>query len=322
MGRRPEPLPPRLRLLDERLQMRAATRGGVVTAQDVHDIGGDAGAIRRLLGSGGWCRARRGVYRDTRAVGVLREAAHHARCAALLASLRGAAVVSHTSALRLLGLPLPPDGGGVRACVTRRPPAPSNDPLLGDVHLTDYDDADVVDVDGIPVLSGARLVVDCCAVLAPDSALAVTDAALRRRMTTPEALHAELDCRRGQPGLPVAAVVADRADPGGTNWFESMSRWWLLDAGLPRPALQVPFRDETRYAEVDLWFPQFGTIGEADGAGKYEEPGALFDEKVREDWLRDRFRAEVVRWIPREMRSPRGRAAVVDRFTRAFARRC
>lgn len=326
MGRRREPLPPQLVQLDLRLRARAAARGGVVTAQDVHDAGGDAGAIRRLLGSGEWCRSRRGVYRDAR-VGGPRDggppdAVHHARCAALLASLRGPAVVSHTSALRLLGLPLPPGGGGGRVCVTRRPPAPSNDPVLGDVHVTDYDDADVVDVSGVPVLAGARLVVDCCAVLPPDSALAVADAVLRRRMTGSDALYVELERRRGQPGTLVAAVIVDRADPGGTNWFESMSRWWLLEAGLPRPTLQVPFRDETRYAEVDLWCPQFGTVGEADGAGKYDEPGALFAEKVREDWLRDRHQVEVVRWIPREMRSAPGRAAVADRFRRAFARRC
>ncbi|MDN5751026.1 MAG: hypothetical protein L0H64_21375 [Pseudonocardia sp.] len=274
------------------------------------------------MSSGEWRRARRGVYRDARFEDTCADAAHHARCAALLASLRAPAVVSHTSAIRLLGLPSPPNRGDGRACVTRRPPAPSNDPLLGDVHVTDYDDEDVVVVDGVPVLAGARMVVDCCAVLPPDSALAVADAALRRRLTTPDALEHELERRHGQPGITVAALVVDRADAGGTNWFESMSRWWLLEAGLPRPALQVPFRGEGRRAEVDMWFPQHHTVGEADGAGKYDEPGSLFAEKVREDWLRDAHRVEVVRWTPVEMRSPRGRTAVVVRFNRAFDRRC
>ncbi|WP_300008014.1 hypothetical protein [Pseudonocardia sp.] len=113
-----------------------------------------------------------------------------------------------------------------------------------------------------------------------------------------------------------------RADPGGANWFESMSRWWLLEAGLPRPALQVPFTGDGGYAEVDMWFPGRRTVGEADGAGKYDRMGALFAEKRREDWLRDRHGVEVVRWVPEEMRTPRARAGVVDRFERAFARRC
>jgi hypothetical protein len=323
MGRRRAPLSASLVLLDSELRVLAAGHGGVVTAAQVHALGGDDSAIRTLLGSGGWWRARRGVYLDRRrSVDTAGDTAHHGRCAALLASLRAPAVVSHLSAVRLLGLPLPPGGGGGRACVTRRPPAPSNDPLLGDVHVTDYDEADVVLVDGVPVLAGARLVLDCCAVLAPDSALAVADAALRRGLTTADDLDDELHRRRGHVGGPAAALVVERADPGGTNWFESMSRWWLLEAGLPRPRLQVPFADHLRYAEADMWFEEYRTIGEADGAGKYDEPGALFAEKRREDWLRDRQDTEVVRWVPVEMRGPRGRREVVARFERAFARRC
>jgi hypothetical protein len=61
-------------------------------------------------------------------------------------------------------------------------------------------------------------------------------------------------------------------------------------------------------------------VGEADGAGKYDRPEVLFEEKQREDWLRDAHRAEVVRWVPGEMRSSEGRKEVVDRFLRAFAR--
>ena len=53
------------------------------------------------------------------------------------------------------------------------------------MHVVDYDDADVLEVAGVPVLAGARLVLDCCDVLAPDSALAVADAALARELTTP-----------------------------------------------------------------------------------------------------------------------------------------
>lgn len=318
MGRRRAPLSRALGLLDGRMRLVAHGQGGVVTAAQCRALGGDDGAIRTLLGSGGWCRARRGVYRDVRAgPSPHADRVFLGRCAALLAALAGPAVVSHGSAARLLGLPAPPGGFGTRVHVTRRPPAPTNDPLLGDVHVTGYDDADVLDVHGVPVLAGARLVLDCCAVLEPDSALAAADAALRLGLTDPDALTDALD-RRRVPA--VAARVLDRADPGGTNWFESSSRWWLLEAGLPRPRLQVPFAADGRRAEVDLWFPEHRTVGEADGAGKYDEPGALFAEKRREDWLRDRFGVEVVRWVPGEMRTPAGRTEVVDRLRRAFGR--
>jgi hypothetical protein len=110
-----------------------------------------------------------------------------------------------------------------------------------------------------------------------------------------------------------------RADPLAANWFESTSRWWLLEAGLPRPQLQVPFTDGAgRVARVDMLFGR--VVGEADGAGKYDEPGALFAEKQRDDGLRDLHRLEFVRWVPAEMRTRRGRAEVVARFDRATGR--
>jgi hypothetical protein len=314
----------------------AAPQGGVITAAQCRALGVDDATVRRLLVAGLWARARRGIYRDvvfrpqlskparpgpTPAGRVIADPAHHAECAALLACLARPAVVSHLSAVRLLGLPLPPGGLDPRVGITRRAPAPTNDPLLGDVHVVDYDDADVLEVAGVPVLAGARLVLDCCDVLAPDSALAVADAALACELTTRAALRSALRRRRTRLRAAdlIAERVVERADPLAENWFESSSRWWLLEAGLSRPRLQVPFTDKRgRVARVDMLFDR--VAGEADGAGKYDEPGALFAEKQREDWLRDIHRLEVVRWVPAEMRSRSGRAEVVARFVRAAAR--
>jgi Transcriptional regulator, AbiEi antitoxin len=322
VGRHRLPLDQELRALSARMRALADGSGGVITAAQARPLGAGQDAIRRLISRGEWVRARRGVYRDLRlTLPEELDRAHHQRCAALLAALAAPAVISHTSAARLLNLPLPPGGGGARAHVARRPPAATNDPLLGDVHVTDYQDADVLEIWGVHVLAGARLVLDCCDSMPADSALAVADAMLFRRLTTTDGLHAELRRRQGRPGSAIAAMVVERADPGGRSWFESMSRWWLLEAGLPRPVLQQEFTDATRRVETDLWFPAFHTVGEADGAGKYDEPGSLFAEKQREDWLRDTQQVEMVRWIPREMRSDAGRAGVVARFVRAFRRR-
>lgn len=296
----------------------SASQGGVVTAAQCRRLGVDDPAVRRLIAAGLWTRARHGVYADAEFESEIADAGHHALCAALLASLARPAVVSHLSAARLLGLPLPPGRLDQRVCVTRRLPAPSNDPLLGDVHLLDYDEADVREVAGVPVLAGARLVLDCCDVLPPESALAVADATLARRLTSTAGLRAALRARRFRTRE--AELLVERADPLAESWFESISRWWLAEAGLPRPRLQVPFTDRRGrlVARVDMLIDR--VVGEADGAGKYDEPGALFAEKQREDWLRDARRLEVVRWVPNEMRSPAGRAEVVARFARAAAR--
>jgi len=115
-------------------------------------------------------------------------------------------VVSHLSAARLLGLPLPPLVDA-RVAITRRPPAPDTGPRAGAgigvaVHVSDYDDRDVQDVDGVPVAAGARLVLDCSAVVSADPVLAIADKALFRQLTTRERLYDELERRRGQPRLP------------------------------------------------------------------------------------------------------------------------
>jgi hypothetical protein len=191
----------------------------------------------------------------------------------------------------------------------------------GGVITAGYDDADLRYVDGMPVLAGARLVLDCCAAMPADSALAVADAALTRGLTGPEQLRAELRRRRGRPGARVAGLVVDRAAPGPQSWFESMSRWWLLEAGLPRPQLQVPFPTGTgdHAPTVDMWFAGQRTVGEADGQASTTSP-ARCSGRSCEDWLRDTHGVEVVRWVPREMGTPARRGMVVARFHRAFAR--
>lgn len=304
--------------------MIARDQGGVVTAAQCAALGADASAIRRLLTSGDWHRIRRGIYGDARFRG--RDTTGHLRrCAAILAGLRsGDAVVSHLSAARLLGLPLPPRVDP-QVTITRRPPAPTNGPRCAsgidvDVHRARYDDVDIVQVDGVPVLAGARLVLDCCGAVPPESALAIADAALARGITAPDRLEAALRRHHGRSGAALARLVVTRSDPLAESWFESTPRWWLMESGLPRPRLQVPFTDESGLvrARVDMLIGS--VVGEADGAGKYDEPGALFAEKQREDWLRDAHRVEVVRWIPQEMRTPAGWSAVVQRFVRAFIR--
>ncbi|MCX6464422.1 MAG: type IV toxin-antitoxin system AbiEi family antitoxin domain-containing protein [Pseudonocardiales bacterium] len=328
MGRGRAPLTPELIELERRMRELAAQQGGVATAAQCRGLGADRAALRRLVCPDRWAAVRRGTYADPlfRAWPARPDPAaeeFHRRCAALLAALPGPAVVSHGSAARLLGLPTPPGRPGPRIRITRRPPAPTNDPQRGDVCVRDYRDADVRVVAGVPVLAGARLVLDCAGTMPPESALAVADAALLRGLTTRAALDGEAARQRGRPGSRRAGLVVSRADPGGESWLESASRWWLLEAGLPAPLLQVRFADEAGSvrARVDLWFPDRRTVGEADGAGKYDEPGALYAEKRREDWLRDAHGVEVVRWGPVDIRTPRARAALVERFARAFARR-
>jgi hypothetical protein len=63
-------------------------------------------------------------------------------------------------------------------------------------------------------------------------------------------------------------LVVERADPLAESWFESVSRWWLQEAGLPRPRLQVPFTD-TRAAFGREW-----TCSSAGSSARRTVPGS------------------------------------------------
>jgi hypothetical protein len=270
-----------------------------------------------------WTRPRRAVYADPAFAPAAADHRHVEAAAALLAAVGPATVLSHTSAARLLGMPQPAARWPDQVCISRPPGAHGNVPRGAFVHVAAWDPADVVVVEGLPVLGGARMVLDCATVIPGQDALAVADAAIRQGITTYAALVDERIRRSAHPRAPQMGRVAARADGLSESWFESASRWWILEAGLPVPVLQHELRAGGRVARVDMLFEEMATVGEADGALKYsgvDGPRALVEEKRREEWIRDEFGLEVVRWMPVDIATPRARRAWLQRMTAAFRR--
>src|SRR5699024_9376352 len=102
-----------------------------------------------------------------------------------------------------------------------------------------------------------------------------------------------------------ARYVIERADGRAESPGESLSRARFFEWGLPRPELQVDFRDDDGHiGRVDFWWQDRGVVGEFDGRTKYgatagRSAEALWQEKLREDRLRRRGVA-VVRWTWRD----------------------
>ena len=95
------------------------------------------------------------------------------------------------------------------------------------------------------------------------------------------------------------------------------------EQGLPAPELQVWLGSaDDRIGRVDHYWREHRTVAEADGAVKYAAGTGLFEEKLREDRLRDAG-FEVVRYTWDEaLRFPELLAARIRRaFARAAARR-
>ena len=107
---------------------------------------------------------------------------------------------------------------------------------------------------------------------------------------------------------------------------ESVSRVRIVDDGLPLPDLQIDvFGPLGNFlGRPDFLWKEQRTLGEFDGKVKYGRLVAngrtaqdvLFDEKCREDALRD-LGWQIVRWIWADLYEP---GVIRDRLLRAFAR--
>ncbi len=176
------------------------------------------------------------------------------------------AVVSHRAAAalwRLLGF----GHGPIELTVprNRRRTAP------GTVHQNSLPPEDVTTMEGIPVTTPARTLIDLASVAERDRVEEALDDALRRRLVSIPRLRWCLDrtARSGRPGVGVTRALIEARDPAASvpqSVFETRLLRLLKDAGLPRPELQHQVRDGGRLiAVVDFAYPEVRLAIEADG---------------------------------------------------------
>jgi very-short-patch-repair endonuclease len=239
---------------------------------------------------------RRGVFADAAAAAAADP--HRLAVAAALATMADGAVASHASAAHILGL-LTIRPVGPITWLTRPPTSRHGTHRHFGVleRAAPLPPGHVTVIDGIATTSIARTVVDLARLWPFGEGLAIADAALHDRRTTLRALAAVADRCENWPGIARATRVLTLADAAAESALESLSRAMFVDYGLSMPQLQVNIRANGRHLGRGdfLWMPS-KVIGEADGRGKYQDPTDLWNEKLREDRLRDAG-FEVVRWI-------------------------
>jgi len=241
-------------------------------------------------------RVRRGYYVATSAWRALSPDDQAVLLATTTAARLGpAAVLSHTSAALLHGLPVGrlqvlrphatwPSSAGRGATTSVIP------------HRSRLDPADVVRLDGVPVTTVARTLFDIARSAEPGIAVAMADTALRRDVVTPSELAAVLAANGSRPGVRGARRILEFADGRSESVGESLTRVLLRRLGLPRPELQSELTspDGQLVARVDFLFAELGTVLEFDGRVKYEKflrrgesaSDVVYREKVREDAIR------------------------------------
>ncbi|MGA9869723.1 MAG: hypothetical protein WBQ44_01050 [Rhodococcus sp. (in: high G+C Gram-positive bacteria)] len=186
------------------------------------------------------------------------------------------------------------------------------------LHGSPIPPADLTEVDGFPVTTPARTVVDLARTLALTPAVCVGDAALRTGATTRHDIDRALAESRNRTGIArarqAAAMMSDRSDSVG----ETRSRMLLDTLPLPPPLLGQWVYDEIGIpiGRASFLYPDHGVLGEFEGQGRFgahPAPWSAQDERRRDD-----FRSlgwVVVQWNWSDLSNPR---ELTDRVARAF----
>jgi hypothetical protein len=302
----------------------------VRTTAELLSSGLSAGRIRRLVRDGALCSLRPGVYASAATVTALvrnarderarRAGEHLLRVAAALAVTGSRSAGSHRSAARVYGLGLVGLGPEPTAEITRSPGERAGHANRSGalVHVAALPAGHVISYRGVPVTSVPRTVVDLARTLPFAQGVAVADSALYAGLTSKSELAAVIgDCPRW-PGLQRAREVTVFSDARSESVLESLSRTVFHQAGLPPPDLQVWVGDDGEIiGRVDFLWRRYNTIGEADGAAKYQTPARARTQLERDARLRTAG-YEVVHFTwPQITRAP---AQVVDEIQVAFRR--
>lgn len=267
------------------------------------DVSRSATQFYRAARAGRFVRLAKGIYLPTPVWDALPDDDRFlARIHAAYLVSRDDIVFSHLSAAALWRLPIvgawperaeaivgtEASGATRRAFIARQYPLPERTALIDGIRVTELPRT-LIDVARTSPLSVSVAMLDRA--LAGDSPVSRAD------------LYQEID-DAGRRGIVRARQAVALADPLSGSPGESVSRVGMFLLGLPAPELQHEFVDARGRMIVDFWWPEFGLIGEFDGAGKYlrdewregrSTEEVLLAEKQREDRLRA-LGPRVTRW--------------------------
>jgi hypothetical protein len=142
-------------------------------------------------------------------------------------------------------------------------------------------------VNGLPVTSLERTIVDCACLLRPLPGLVVADAGARSG-ADPDVLRRLLAERTGRRGIATARALIELADDGAESPGKTATRFVVMRDGLPAPRTQLPVTTHLGTFWADMGWEEWRLLLEYDGRSKYEQATeALIQEKRRHDAIQD-----------------------------------
>lgn len=257
----------------------AMRRGGFITTHEAEALGLSSSALRRKVLNGVFVRVRPGVY-------MLPGAATRPDVELRIACHILSAVVSHHSAAAIHGFE------SIRkseATVTVSHRSTHRLPGVVVHQSTDLLDAHVVEIDGLPVTTPVRTVIDLAKVLDSSRLETVMENALASSKVDFDELYDLFSAiaRRGKPGVrKLRRLLEEKA--GGSfvseSELERRFRKLIEDAGLPRPQSQFGAKWlKQSNGRVDFAYPEKRIVIECDGRRWHSQFDAFEADRRRDN---------------------------------------
>lgn len=134
-------------------------------------------------------------------------------------------------------------------------------------------------LEGIPVTSPARTLLDLATELDPARLERAVNEADKRDLIDPDTLRAGLGGYAGEPGVRPLRTLLDRHTfrLSDSN-LEILFRPIAIAAGLPHPLTKV----DVNGFEVDFFWPELGLVVETDGLQYHRTPSAQARDRLRD----------------------------------------
>jgi hypothetical protein len=146
---------------------------------------------------------------------------------------------------------------------------------------------EVLDVAGIPVTTPTRTAVDCLRWLRPHMGLGVADALAAAGLVTAPDLIARTAEASGHRGAVQARYLVALVDPRTESMGESWLRLRVVDAGFPRPRVQIEVCDRHGRCvyRLDLGWDGERAALEYDGEEYHSSPAQVAHDRRRRETL-------------------------------------
>lgn len=286
----------------------ASRRRFMITRRELLAHGASEGFVKYQVGAGHWCQIHPGVYQVDR-----RPLTWESKLMAAVLACGPHAVISHRAALVLWGL------DGIKTApielTVKYSALPIPDGVV--VHRTRRLQ-DVAEVDGIPVTSVERTLLDCSALLPRLIVGKALDSAIRRSLTDIDGVY-DMLVERGGRGVrgtrTLRWVLRERLHEiatGSGSEFELL--YHMQMAFLPRPELQYPLWPANGRRVPDFYWPERHKAVEVDGVDAHSSADRLDDDLKRQNELMD-LGIEIRRFSAREVRrNPKGVVEEIRQF--------